>query len=300
MDKINFQNLPTTTTPLNSTNMNLLQTNVENVFNGVVPTGDMKLGNVKCKNMTGGWFVGGVGAETGEDNTSSSNRRTDYISVDFTNVTRYRLSGMPGTNGSIFVAAYNSNKQFLGRTPASVRTSTTATTLSSNGFSNGTPAGTGDIKYLKICVYGVIEGVDIDNLTPNIQLEEGNTTTSSVPFRNYGFVSGSNDKGNYVKYDDGTLICWNRIEVESIPITTAQGSLYVSSNLTSFGNFPISFVTRPVITINCDSDNNSRYVWVIKSNRPTTTEINGFRIMSGTSATLTNAYLSYMAIGRWK
>ena len=32
MDKINFQNLPNTTTPINATNMNLLQTNVENAL----------------------------------------------------------------------------------------------------------------------------------------------------------------------------------------------------------------------------------------------------------------------------
>ena len=33
MNKINFQNLPNTTTPINATNMNLLQTNVENALN---------------------------------------------------------------------------------------------------------------------------------------------------------------------------------------------------------------------------------------------------------------------------
>ena len=32
MQKINFQNLPNTTTPLNATNMNTIQTNVENEF----------------------------------------------------------------------------------------------------------------------------------------------------------------------------------------------------------------------------------------------------------------------------
>ena len=35
MDKINFQNLPNTTTPINATNMNLLQTNVENAINSL-------------------------------------------------------------------------------------------------------------------------------------------------------------------------------------------------------------------------------------------------------------------------
>lgn len=33
MQKINFQNLPSTTTPVNATNLNQLQTNVENEFN---------------------------------------------------------------------------------------------------------------------------------------------------------------------------------------------------------------------------------------------------------------------------
>ena len=33
MDKINFQNSPNTTTPVNATNLNQVQTNVENEFN---------------------------------------------------------------------------------------------------------------------------------------------------------------------------------------------------------------------------------------------------------------------------
>lgn len=39
MDKINFQNLPSTATPINATNMNLLQNNVENAINGIIETG---------------------------------------------------------------------------------------------------------------------------------------------------------------------------------------------------------------------------------------------------------------------
>lgn len=36
MQKINFQNLPNTTTPVNASNLNSLQTNVENAINGTV------------------------------------------------------------------------------------------------------------------------------------------------------------------------------------------------------------------------------------------------------------------------
>lgn len=35
MDKINFQNLPNTTTPVHATNLNTLQNNVENAINGI-------------------------------------------------------------------------------------------------------------------------------------------------------------------------------------------------------------------------------------------------------------------------
>ena len=39
MEKINFENLPSTNTPINATNLNQLQTNVENAINGVVESG---------------------------------------------------------------------------------------------------------------------------------------------------------------------------------------------------------------------------------------------------------------------
>lgn len=46
MQKINFQNLPNTTTPLNATNLNALQDNVEDVFDGDVPMGDIETSSV--------------------------------------------------------------------------------------------------------------------------------------------------------------------------------------------------------------------------------------------------------------
>lgn len=40
MQKINFQNLPNTTTPVSAGNLNQLQTNVENAINGIITTGN--------------------------------------------------------------------------------------------------------------------------------------------------------------------------------------------------------------------------------------------------------------------
>ena len=51
MQKINFQNLPSTSTPVNATNLNAVQTNVEDVFNGTVPMGNIKVDTVISKNL---------------------------------------------------------------------------------------------------------------------------------------------------------------------------------------------------------------------------------------------------------
>ena len=40
MEKINFEDLPSTKTPIDSKNLNLLQTNVENAINGVIENGE--------------------------------------------------------------------------------------------------------------------------------------------------------------------------------------------------------------------------------------------------------------------
>lgn len=47
MQKINFQNLPSTATPINATNLNAIQSNVENVFNG-----NETMGNITTTGMT--------------------------------------------------------------------------------------------------------------------------------------------------------------------------------------------------------------------------------------------------------
>lgn len=44
MEKINFNDLPNTNTPINSSNLNQLQTNVENAINGVVTSGSNSIG----------------------------------------------------------------------------------------------------------------------------------------------------------------------------------------------------------------------------------------------------------------
>lgn len=51
MDKINFENLPSTSTPLNATNMNKIQSNTEDVFNGNENMGNIVVSNISTKNF---------------------------------------------------------------------------------------------------------------------------------------------------------------------------------------------------------------------------------------------------------
>ena len=54
MQKINFQNLPNTTTPVNATNLNALQDNVEDVFDGNVSMGNIKVSKITVDIPQGG------------------------------------------------------------------------------------------------------------------------------------------------------------------------------------------------------------------------------------------------------
>lgn len=51
MEKINFQDLPSTETPINSTNLNKVQENVENVFDGNESMGSIVVEDIECKNL---------------------------------------------------------------------------------------------------------------------------------------------------------------------------------------------------------------------------------------------------------
>lgn len=67
--------------------------------------------------------------------------------------------------------------------------------------------------------------------------------------KNKGYIieSGSNDNGSYIKFSDGTMICYKVTDVIKMNIDVAWGSLYEGS--VDMGQFPISFVETPAISI---------------------------------------------------
>jgi len=140
MEKINFQNLPNTTTPLNATNMNLLQTNVENAIKdaGVVvsatePTTDRKKVWLQFSDNMYDGTIDKTGYILNADGTETTNEGcfiTSYVKVmpnttyELTYNSTYAQSGMR-------IGEYTSNKTFIQRLVTSETTyifTTTSTT----------------------------------------------------------------------------------------------------------------------------------------------------------------------------
>lgn len=53
--------------------------------------------------------------------------------------------------------------------------------------------------------------------------------------------SGSNSNGNWIKFEDGTMICYKRQTFSNTPITNTWGNVVESGKL-DIGNFPQAFV----------------------------------------------------------
>ena len=81
-----------------------------------------------------------------------------------------------------------------------------------------------------------------------IQVESGPVVTEYVEPKSYGYTSGKNENGSWIKYDDGTLICRQRIDTGSVNIGTEWGGMYVY-NCDTVYNFPVPFIEEPDISI---------------------------------------------------
>ena len=144
------------------------------------------------KNLFSGWAKGKSlnptnGAER-NDESGVYGAVSDYIPVNFATHTNYYLSGLSDTISS-FIGAYNSSKQFLGRTAGSNRKNIG---LTSSSFTSGTPQGTGDIAYLRITQYTSTSASDVNVVdTLQTQLEIGNDGSSYEPYGKVWYKYGA-------------------------------------------------------------------------------------------------------------
>lgn len=107
-------------------------------------------------------------------------------------------------------------------------------------------------------------------------------------------IVGSSASGKYIKFADGTMICYNRLVVNSLAITAGWGSWFISALLSY--TFPATFFDNPVVSVNVESTSGDIAIWAPQAT--TTTGFNG-RFTRGAAATF-NSVVAWKAIGRWK
>lgn len=120
---------------------------------------------------------------------------------------------------------------------------------------------------------------------------DGNTVPSGWSEVAPIIESGSNANGNYIKYYDGTMICYNTYS-DTINITSQYEGVYYAN--TGDITFPVEFYAKPLIYTQTNlAGGGFTYYGFNKTN------FSGFvwKIQSKSSA---NVEMYWLAIGRWK
>ena len=103
--------------------------------------------------------------------------------------------------------------------------------------------------------------------------------------------SGSNANGDYTKYADGTLMCWNN-NTGSLDTTNATGAIFNSTGLISW-TYPAPFIAAPTVTA---STTGTSVRWATVTSASNT--VAGLRALSSISNG-TLLPVGAIAIGRW-
>lgn len=109
---------------------------------------------------------------------------------------------------------------------------------------------------------------------------------------------GSNANGNYIRFADGTQICWRDLVAPALAVTTARGALFANTTLT-VPSFPLAFVAAPSVTLRggfaASADG-----WLTMNGSPTTTALTNGALRVYAALALTEEFRwGYTAIGRW-
>lgn len=154
--------------------------------------------------------------------------------------------------------------------------------------STNTPLNANNLNTLQDNVEDAIDGL----ISNNYGTSNSNGYTQNYINNNVGVVeSGSNANGNYIKFADGTMICYAILPF-NLAITSQYEGIYYAN--TGSIIFPQEFISTPVINIMLRGIAGGGYSFY----NVLTSEFSGFvwKIQSKTS----EFSLLYQAIGRWK
>lgn len=110
---------------------------------------------------------------------------------------------------------------------------------------------------------------------------------------------GSNSYGNWIKFEDGTMICTRTIAV-TIDCTNSWGSLYYGQNNNKF-NFAQSFIEPPILNLQYSVTGAMSFIPIVYSG--IVIDKDGFKrieIARPNSVTNVGVKVYFIAIGKWK
>lgn len=128
-------------------------------------------------------------------------------------------------------------------------------------------------------------------------------TTSDKDTYNCNYIngiieSGNNSNGNWIKFNDGTMICTKK-HMGTATVNAALGNIFYNGYYAMAGNLPQSFIEAPYYyATNIESE---WEIWGIQT-KPVTATNWAARVdlMSATSQTDKPITITMIAIGRWK
>lgn len=143
-------------------------------------------------------------------------------------------------------------------------------------------------------------------MTKSIKLKDNKYWDSSSIMHNRELLStkvinssGSNSNGNWIKYEDGTMICSKRIIQKNVKLTNSWYTLFINENNTmvDLGNYAATFIEEPVVNITYMGGNGC---WLINNHDYSASSPGKVQLCTVSSRTIGNCILDITAIGKWK
>lgn len=109
--------------------------------------------------------------------------------------------------------------------------------------------------------------------------------------------SGSNSNGSWIKFEDGTMICYNTFQATA-DVSLAWNYIYYGY-IEGKKYYAHPFISKPMVQITTDNNETTTFGFSSTICTVTATYIESIPIFRGSKNTW-NGYVHVLAIGKWK